>query len=161
MNFSNQLTHYRKLAGLTQEQIAEKCNVTRQAVAKWESGASLPDIYMILKLADIFSVTIDELLNHSAINKTNANSNMDKDTGHKLWGKVCEILKEDMSEISYTTWIQPLKLEEVDEEKKQVRIMCDSDFIVNIVNKRHLKKMRSLVEKIFGDNYSIVVYNYS
>lgn len=41
MIFSEQLSKYRKEAKMTQEELAEKCDVTRQAVAKWESGGSL------------------------------------------------------------------------------------------------------------------------
>jgi len=150
MNFSNQLTYYRKALGLTQEQLAEKCNVTRQAVAKWESGASLPDLYMIITLADIFEITVDQLLNH------------DKVAGSlNLWEKVCKSMKNDMSEISYRTWIEPLRLEEINEDRKQIRVTCESDFIVNIINKRYLSKIKSLIETMAGDNYSIVVYHYS
>lgn len=150
MNFSNQLTYYRKALGFTQEQLAEKCNVTRQAVAKWEGGASLPDLYMIITLADIFEITVDQLLNH------------DKTTGSlNLWEKVCKSMKNDMSEISYRTWIEPLRLEEINEDRMQIRVTCESDFIVNIINKRYLSKIKSLIETLAGDDYSIVVYHYS
>lgn len=147
MNFSNQLTYYRKEMGLTQEQLAEKCNVSRQAVAKWESGASLPDLYMILTIADIFKITVDQLLNHT---KTADDNN--------LWGNVCKIMKADMSEISYRTWMEPLVLEEINEHTKQIHISCDSDFIVNIINKRFLSKIKSLVETVSGEDYNVVVY---
>jgi len=44
MKFNENLKYLRKEAKLTQEQLAEKLNVSRQAVTKWESGQSLPDI---------------------------------------------------------------------------------------------------------------------
>ena len=56
MVFSEQLSKLRKEANLTQEDLAEKCDVSRQAVAKWESGESLPDIYKISQIAKIFEV---------------------------------------------------------------------------------------------------------
>ncbi|HCC04388.1 MAG TPA: transcriptional regulator, partial [Clostridiales bacterium] len=44
MKFNENLKYLRKQAGLTQEQLAEKLNVSRQAITKWESGQSFPDI---------------------------------------------------------------------------------------------------------------------
>lgn len=49
----------RKKHKLSQEQLAEKVNVSRQTVAKWENGEALPDIYKYKILADIFQVTLD------------------------------------------------------------------------------------------------------
>lgn len=61
MDFNN-LKLFRKKFGFTQEQIAERLGVSRQAVAKWERGDSLPDIDNIIALADIYEVTIDSLV---------------------------------------------------------------------------------------------------
>lgn len=52
----------RKLLGMTQAELASKLQVTNKAVSKWETGESKPDILLLPKLADIFSVTTDELL---------------------------------------------------------------------------------------------------
>ena len=52
----------RKRLGLTQDQLAEKLGITAQAVSKWENDLSCPDISMLPKLADIFEISIDELL---------------------------------------------------------------------------------------------------
>lgn len=62
MIFSEQLVKLRKEANLTQEALAEKCEVSRQAVAKWESGESLPDIYKISQIAKLFEVSLEELV---------------------------------------------------------------------------------------------------
>lgn len=62
MVFSEQLSKLRKEANLTQEDLAEKCDVSRQAVAKWESGESIPDIYKISQVAKLFEVSIEELI---------------------------------------------------------------------------------------------------
>ena len=53
MIFPEQLSRYRKEAKMTQEELAEKCDVTRQAVAKWENGESVPDVYKISQIAGI------------------------------------------------------------------------------------------------------------
>lgn len=47
---------------LTQEMLAEKLNVTPQAVSRWETGISSPDIALLPKIADIFNISVDELL---------------------------------------------------------------------------------------------------
>ena len=62
MVFSEQLSKLRKEANLTQEDLAEKFDVSRQAVAKWESGESLPDIYKISQIAKFFEVSLEELV---------------------------------------------------------------------------------------------------
>lgn len=56
------ISAHRKRLGLTQEALAERLGVTAQAVSKWENDQSCPDIAMLPKLAEIFAVTIDELL---------------------------------------------------------------------------------------------------
>lgn len=48
---------------LTQEEVAEKINVSRQAVAKWENGKSLPDIVNCTKLAALYNISLDTLVN--------------------------------------------------------------------------------------------------
>jgi len=55
------IAYYRKLSGLTQEELAEKVGVSAQAVSKWEQQISCPDIMLLPALANIFSITIDEL----------------------------------------------------------------------------------------------------
>ena len=62
MAFAEELIKNRKLHGFTQESLAEKCNVSRQAVAKWEKGDTLPDIYTVAKLAKLFGILIEELI---------------------------------------------------------------------------------------------------
>lgn len=52
----------RKEKGMTQSQLAEKMNVTDKAVSKWERDLSCPDINSISKLADIFGISVEELL---------------------------------------------------------------------------------------------------
>lgn len=62
---SKNLKRLRKIHQYTQEEIAEKVNVSRQSIAKWESGESSPDIESLIKFSNIYSVTIDDLVNHS------------------------------------------------------------------------------------------------
>ncbi len=64
VNTSN-LKKMRKAAKLTQEQVAEKLNVSRQSVAKWESGETLPDIESCILLSKLYNVTLDELVRYA------------------------------------------------------------------------------------------------
>lgn len=59
------LKYFRKRNGLSQEELAEKIEVSRQSVAKWESGETLPDIVKCRELANLFGTTIDSLINYS------------------------------------------------------------------------------------------------
>ena len=61
---SMNLKRLRKIHQYTQEDVAEKIKVSRQAVAKWESGESAPDINSCKALADLYNVTIDNLINY-------------------------------------------------------------------------------------------------
>lgn len=67
MNFSEKLKEIRKNEGLSQEQLAEKIGVSRQAITKWETGKGLPDVENMVIIAEIFKTTLDELLRDSAI----------------------------------------------------------------------------------------------
>ena len=62
MKFQEKLQALRKGKGLSQEGLAEYIGVSRQAVAKWESGLSYPDIEKLMELSDLFKVSIDRLV---------------------------------------------------------------------------------------------------
>lgn len=55
----------RNVNGYSQEEVAEKIGVSRQAYAKWEKGETVPDVERCQKLAELYGVTIDSLVNHS------------------------------------------------------------------------------------------------
>ncbi len=58
----NKLYELRKKAGLSQEELAEKLNVSRQAVSKWECGESLPDTNNLITISKLYGVSLDELV---------------------------------------------------------------------------------------------------
>ena len=62
INFGAKLQSLRKERGYTQDALAEKLNISPQAVSKWENGATSPDMDTLVKLADIFDVSLDELM---------------------------------------------------------------------------------------------------
>lgn len=66
------LVMLRKLNGFSQEEIAEKINISRQAYGKWENGETIPDIEKCALLANVYGVTIDSLVQTNQINNTTA-----------------------------------------------------------------------------------------
>ena len=69
--FGTMIATMRKEKGMTQLELAEKMGVTDKAVSKWERDLSFPDINSIPKLADIFNVTVDELIQVKVDKKEN------------------------------------------------------------------------------------------
>lgn len=62
MEFADKLKQYRVAQGLSQEQLAEKIGVSRQAITKWETKRGLPDVENMIILAELFKLTLDELV---------------------------------------------------------------------------------------------------
>lgn len=62
MNLGNHLVQARKKAGLSQEAVAEKLGVSRQTISKWETDETVPDIYQSKKLAKLYHLSLDELI---------------------------------------------------------------------------------------------------
>lgn len=71
IKISENLQMLRKERGLTQEQLAEIFGVTNQSISKWELGLSCPDITMLPKIAEFYSVTIDELVGYKSLTSIN------------------------------------------------------------------------------------------
>ena len=88
MKFNENLKYLRKEAKLTQEQLAEKLNVSRQAVTKWESGQSLPDIQNLKEMADMFGVTMDALVGDIGTKKESVMNKKINDIGYFIFGIV-------------------------------------------------------------------------
>lgn len=67
MDTSEKILNLRKAHGMTQEQLAEKLDVSRQSVSKWESGQAMPEADKLILLSNIFHVTVDYLLKPSEV----------------------------------------------------------------------------------------------
>ncbi|QMW79801.1 XRE family transcriptional regulator [Blautia producta] len=66
MSFGENLQYYRKREEITQEQLAERMEVSRQTISKWEAGTSYPEMEKIMQLCDMFSCSMDTLLRKDA-----------------------------------------------------------------------------------------------
>ncbi|MDY4838756.1 MAG: helix-turn-helix domain-containing protein [Lachnospiraceae bacterium] len=63
--FRDNLIELRKMTNLSQEELAEKIGVSRQTLSKYETGESLPDIEKCMAIADVFGVTMDDLVHYT------------------------------------------------------------------------------------------------
>lgn len=84
--FKENLIMLRNINGYSQEEIAEKVNISRQAYAKWESGATVPDIEKCKLLADIYGVTIDSLITTTTVDGKKVIP--PPPPGKNIWGSV-------------------------------------------------------------------------
>ena len=99
MNLGDNLFQARKKSGLSQENVAEKLGVSRQTISKWETGDTVPDIYQSKKLAKLYHVTLDELVDFDTdlqeIKQIIKNSNEEKDKAinwTNAWGEKYPVL---------------------------------------------------------------------
>lgn len=74
-SFGSMIAALRKEKGMTQLDLAEKMGVTDKAVSKWERDLSFPDVHSIPKLAEIFDVTVDELMQVKTDTRENVTEN--------------------------------------------------------------------------------------
>ena len=76
----------RNIHGYSQEEIAEKIGISRQAYAKWENGITNPDIEKCKRLSDLYGVTIDSLIKETTVDGENVIP--PPPTGKNIWGSV-------------------------------------------------------------------------
>ena len=62
MELGKKIKQLRKFSGMTQEQLAEKLNISRQALSKWENGTSMPDVESVVRISMLFQISLEELL---------------------------------------------------------------------------------------------------
>jgi len=85
MNLSEKISALRKQSGMSQEQLAEKIGISRQAVSGWENGDSTPEIDNILRLGEIFGVTMDYLLKDEFEDAYKENEHVREDEENNKW----------------------------------------------------------------------------
>ena len=84
MKFCDKLPKLRKQNNITQEQLADKMGVSRQAVSNWEQGISIPDMDKMIQLCNILNCTLEDLLDDGVIedNKNQTKKNNFQDYFH-------------------------------------------------------------------------------
>ena len=118
MKLGNNLFQARKKVGLSQEIVAEKLGVSRQTISKWETDETLPDIYQSKKLAKLYNLTLDELIDFDIDIKEIEEiiKNTDEEKESKInwtnaWSKKYPVLKNYTQQVDiskYSTIIRKL-----------------------------------------------------
>lgn len=99
MKFNEKLTQLRKSKNLSQEELGNELGVARQTVSKWELGETTPEMDKLIKMSEIFEISLDELIKDKEIDtnintNTNTNSNDPNNTNtQKLAGLTIKIIK--------------------------------------------------------------------
>ena len=125
MNLGNNLFQARKKCGLSQEEVAEKLGVSRQTISKWETDETLPDIRQSKRLALLYRLSLDELIDfdmdvqevEKAIERTST-ALEEKIDWTKAWGKKYPILltyRQDVTDVD----VYAEKLSEMIEELRR------------------------------------------
>ena len=104
MKLGNRLFHARKKSGFSQEAVAEKLGVSRQTISKWEPDETVPDIYQSKKMAKLYRMTLDELIEFDVeldeiqkiIDRTDEKA-ADSIDWTSAWGKKYPILSSEYS----------------------------------------------------------------
>lgn len=137
MTFSEKLKSIRKKAGMSQEKLAEKIGVSRQAITKWETDSGIPDIDNMMALSELFNISLDELLSNEKTEKKQTDYLYESVTEYDI----DNIKRYDMNLGGANTFV----LSGYDGEKIRVRLASNtlsaiqSDFKVKIDdNKNHI-----------------------
>ena len=116
MKLGENLFQARKKKGLSQEAVAEKLGVSRQTISKWEKDETLPDIRQAKKLAVLYGLTLDELIEFDAdvqeiqevINKTTQET-VDKINWTKMWAEKYPVLARYQDEVDVAYYEEKLQ----------------------------------------------------
>lgn len=96
MKFSEKLTNLRKKNNKSQEQLADKLGVSRQAVSKWESGTSVPDMEKMMQLCKILNCSLDELVDDGA-GGNRKQTTQDKITWNTYYKEVIDFITKTLN----------------------------------------------------------------
>lgn len=125
MNLGNSLFHARKKSGLSQEEVAEKLGVSRQTISKWETDETIPDIYQSKKMARLYHISLDSLIEFDVeldeiqeiIEKTDENIE-EKINWTSAWGKKFPILVQYQQKVNTPNYARRINIM-IDELKQE------------------------------------------
>lgn len=117
MNLGNNLFHARKKCGLSQEAVAEKLGVSRQTISKWETDETIPDIRQSKKMAVLYNMTLDELIDfdidvkeiQEIIDRTSEETEAKIDWT-SAWGKKYPILVQYQHDVNIPNYARRLNI---------------------------------------------------
>ena len=154
MNLGKSLFDARKKCGFSQEDVAEKLGVSRQTVSKWETDETVPDICQSKKMAVLYNMSLDELIDfdidikeiQETIDKTSEETE-EKIDWTNAWGKKYPILLKYQNEVNISNYAHRLN-EMLDEIRQQYQfneqdaMLVLKDILYNIWKNRKNKSNR-------------------
>jgi len=157
MKFAERLQELRKSNGLSQEQLAEKLNVSRQAVSKWESGQGYPEMEKTLQLCDLFNVGLDYLMRDTIVDGNNSMHGESKNIYKIFVGKLVNIFLKDkefqgLYQVAVTAVNDRYVLFEEKSKMGVLKIFDIKSISDTDADKRKLEKMQPIITKEMLDD---------
>lgn len=151
MGFSERLLELRKAQGLSQEMLAERIGVSRQAVSKWEVGEATPDLNKLLVLADVLNVSLDYLCGREDVSNTIVKPVQKR--RYNYWMIICVVL----TVIAALLLLQVMNLREIenkDSMDEQISIIGSTFYSSNGNRLRY----KIIPDKLFSnDIYELLI----
>ncbi|MBE6970995.1 MAG: helix-turn-helix transcriptional regulator [Ruminococcaceae bacterium] len=151
MGFSERLLELRKTQGLSQEMLAERIGVSRQAVSKWEVGEATPDLNKLLSLADVLDVSLDHLCGRQEVVNTIVKPVQKRK--HNCWIIICAVL----TIIAALLLLQVMNLREIENKgsmAEQIKIIGSTFYSSN----GNMLRYKIIPDKISrNDTYELLI----
>ena len=151
MDLGNNLFHARKRRGLSQEDVAQRLGVSRQTVSKWETGETVPDIRQSKKMAVLYNISLDELIDfdldireiQETIERTSRETEAKIDWS-RAWGKKYPVLLEYQDKVNIPNYEYRLSkmMDEIRQEymfNEQDAMLVLKDILYRVWKKRSEK----------------------
>ena len=148
MNLGNNLFHASYQCGLSQEDVAEKLGVSRQTVSKWETNETIPDIRQSKKMAILYKMSLDELIDfdideheiQEAIQQTNPETE-EKVNWTTVWGKKYPVLLQYQAKVNISDYARKIhmmlnQLEQEYQFSEQDAMLVLKDILYNVWKNR-------------------------
>lgn len=148
MKFGDKLIELRKKNGYSQEELAEKLNVSRQSVSKWESNNTYPETDKIIQIANLFDCSMDDLINDKV---TNVESTLRKNKSNvkNIWNSFLSFITNTVDMFSKMKFLEGLKC---------IIVMLLLGFILNIAGLMVCNTAAGVISSIFNFLKPEIVY---
>lgn len=161
MDLGNNLFHARKRRGLSQEDVAQRLGVSRQTVSKWETGETVPDIRQSKKMAALYNISLDELIDfdldireiQETIERTSRETEAKIDWS-RAWGKKYPVLLEYQDKVNIPNY--EYRLSKMMDEIRQEYMFNEQDAMLvlkDILYRVWKSEARKRASKIAKDRF--------